>query len=448
MKVLREDDGQAILLVAVFMGVIMFGFLALAIDTGRLFQQKRVAQSAADAAAVAAAEEVASGPAAEQSAANAAAQMNGVSSSATVTLAALPSGNYTAGAMPSNWIQARVIVPVQTFFLGAFISGKNKVNVGAVAVASDQQPSPTCICLEGGTGTDLNMSNGSKLNAAGCGVTADSSSSSAVQIVGGSSLSALSLNTFASGWSQSSDISGGSTIGSTKVNQGTAKCTVPMPAVPVDTTCSADPMSQISGGGVSYTAGPNSSYGTTTTLGGVSAVCYNSLTVNGNGDTATLNPGIYIINGGTLHFNSGGPNKGGNGVLFYLTNGASLLIDNGANVNLVAGGGTQSGGGNAPSTGSYNGILFYQDPGQAASNNSPSDAGDSNSISVQGGASSYFYGAIYAPLAPVTLGNGSGTTITADIVAKSLTMNGGGTLISNPNSNMGSFNQSTAKVTQ
>jgi hypothetical protein len=220
-----------------------------------------------------------------------------------------------------------------------------------------------------------------------------------------------------------------------------------MPVVPVDTTCSADPFTGISGGGSKYTVGPNSTYGTTQ---GGNTVCYNGLTVNGNGDTVTLNPGIYVINGGELHFESG-TNGGGNGVMFYLTNGANLVIDNGANVNLVAGGNAEAGGATAPNVGTnsiYNNILIYQDPGSQASNNIASDTGDTQSISIQGGSSVYLSGAIYAPLAPVTLGNGSGTTVDADVVAQTLTMNGGGTLTSTSAANLGTLNTSVAKVTQ
>jgi hypothetical protein len=58
-----------------------------------------------------------------------------------------------------------------------------------------------------------------------------------------------------------------------------------------------------------------------------------------------LNPGVYVISNGELHFESGAnnaSNTGGNGVFFYLVGTASLVIDNGANVNLTA-----------PSSGTY-----------------------------------------------------------------------------------------------
>jgi hypothetical protein len=132
-----------------------------------------------------------------------------------------------------------------------------------------------------------------------------------------------------------------------------------------------------------------------------------------------------------------------------LTNGANLVIDNGANVNLVAGGNAQNGGGTAPSTGIYNGIVFYQDPGYpAAANDAPADAGDSQPISIQGGASTFLSGEILAPLAAITMGNGSGTSVTADIVAQTLTMNGGGTLTSYASPNLGTLSTSVAKLVQ
>ena len=135
---------------------------------------------------------------------------------------------------------------------------------------------------------------------------------------------------------------------------------------------------------------------------------------------------------------SGGPNLGGNGVLFYLKNGAMLTIDQGANANIVAGGNTKSGGGTAPDTGIYDGILIYQDPGYpAAANDATSDAGDSAAASIQGGTTLYINGEILAPLVAVTVGNGSSTTINANILAKTLTLYGAGTLTNTATTNLG-----------
>jgi hypothetical protein len=88
------------------------------------------------------------------------------------------------------------------------------------------------------------------------------------------------------------------------------------------------------------------------------------------------------------------------------------------------------------SNGVYNGILFYQ------------AATDTQAFSVQGGSSMYLNGAIYAPGAAIDLGNGSGSTVMADIVGQTMTNNGGGTLTVSPNSNLGTYNTTTAKLSQ
>ena len=53
---LRDESGQSVLFVAVFMGLLALGFMAFALDAGNLFRYRRMAQSAANAAALAAAE--------------------------------------------------------------------------------------------------------------------------------------------------------------------------------------------------------------------------------------------------------------------------------------------------------------------------------------------------------------------------------------------------------
>jgi hypothetical protein len=178
-----------------------------------------------------------------------------------------------------------------------------------------------------------------------------------------------------------------------------------------------------------YTFGPATPSGTK---------CYLNLSVGANGSTCTLNPGIYVITG-TLHFYSQG-NLGGNGVLFYLTSTANLIIDNGASINLVAGGTTEAGGGTAPSLGVYNGIAIYQ------------ALGNTNLVTIQGGSSSSIRGAIYAPSAPVNLGNGSSMTVPiGGLVASSLNMGslGGGAVLNVSNdTNEGSVSIGSPKLVQ
>ena len=57
MRLVREESGQTVVFVGLFLGLIALGFLAFAVDVGLLFREKRMAQAAADGAALAASEE-------------------------------------------------------------------------------------------------------------------------------------------------------------------------------------------------------------------------------------------------------------------------------------------------------------------------------------------------------------------------------------------------------
>jgi Flp pilus assembly protein TadG len=428
MKVLRDESGQTLVVVAAFMGLVAIGFLAIAIDVGTLFRAKRMAQAAADGAALAASEEAVAGYSSnEQTVANAMAKLNGFDTTlgtnpATVTLTTPSTGNFTGSA----YVQATVSRPIQTVFLGAFSSSKATMAVSAMAIAGGQS-SQTCVCLEGTSGEALNLSNGSTLTASGCGLVNNSSSSNAIGVVGSSTLTAFSVGTVSSTWDNSSNINNGGSIVSSHIVQGiTSKCAPAMPTAPTYSSCVADP----GGSAGTYTWGPASA-------GGV--VCYTALTIGANGSVVTLNPGTYVITTGELHFESGAnghSNLGGNGVFFYLTGTASLVIDNGANINLVSGGATKSGGGAAPTVGAYNGIAVYQ------------AASDAAAMSIQGGSITYLNGALYAPSAAMTVGNGSGATLNGGVVASSLTMNGGGTLSAVVDTNEGSLSYGSASLVQ
>lgn len=424
-----SESGQTTILTALMLGTFLLGFVALAVDVAYFYQQKRAIQAAADAAAVAAAEEASYGNTDESAAAQSSAKRHGFNPkankhAATVSVRTPTAGNYAGN---SAYIEVDVSQPVSTIFLN--ILHTSTLTVSARAVASAGQSSPTCVCLEGPSGTDLAMSNGSTINLTGCGITVDSNGSNAVTIAGGAYVSASSIGSISTNWDNGSNVNNGGKISSTtKVVQGiSTACKPTLPTAPAYNTaqCTADPLSHYGNGGSSYSIGPGSTYSTTQ---GGDTVCYNSLTVGTNGDKVNLNPGIYVINGGTLHFMSGSggtSNTGGDGVFFYLTGNASLVIDNGANVNI------------APATsGTYSGMLIFQDPS------------DTQSVSVQGGSKMNISGTIFAPSANVTLGNGSNTSVGSDIVAYSMTVNGGGKLVSTPTTNLGTLNISVAKLSE
>jgi hypothetical protein len=159
-KLSRGEEGQTTVIMVLFLATFLLGFGALAIDVESLFQARRQAQAAADAAAVAAAEEFRNGTASENAAAYSIARLNGFDRSLPVNPATVLVGTPTSGSYlnAASYLQVTVSRPVPIFFAG-ILTGQSTVIVGARAVAGFGQGSPTCVCLEGASGNDLNLSN-------------------------------------------------------------------------------------------------------------------------------------------------------------------------------------------------------------------------------------------------------------------------------------------------
>jgi hypothetical protein len=117
----------------------------------------------------------------------------------------------------------------------------------------------------------------------------------------------------------------------------------------------------------------------------VTPQCFSGLTVMGPVHFA---PGVYIINGGEFKAITGdNATVTGEGVTFYLINGAKLNIASNVTVNF-----------SAPTTGEYSGILFF-------------GARDATSVihSLAGNSSSDYTGAIYAPASEISFAGNSKT---------------------------------------
>ena len=132
---------------------------------------------------------------------------------------------------------------------------------------------------------------------------------------------------------------------------------------------------------------------------------YSGLKINNN-QVVSLNPGVYIINGGLLNFN-GGSVVTGSGVTFVLTNGASFKWNGNSTVNV-----------SAPTSGSFSGVVVY-------SNDTTS------SVTINGTSTTYFGGAIVAPGEAVSFsgtgvsGNGHNCT---QIIGDTVTFTGNSTV--------------------
>jgi Flp pilus assembly protein TadG len=400
MKRLRDESGQVLVLSVLSMSLLI-GFLALAVDVGTLFRAKRLMQTAADSAAIAGAQEWQFGNMA--TAAYAAAAQNGVVNGVNGGLVSVNNGPASGPFLnQQGYIEAIVSQSQPTFFgkifTGSVFSGSVAVSARAVAALG---PTQDCVYTLGTSGTDISMSNNAKLNAPGCGIFDDSSSGTAISVTGSASITSGAVGAVGG----VSTGNGGSI--SPSAITGIAPVSDPLellqPPSYDPALCGSDPLTHFGNGGSSYSVGPGSAFSTTQNG---NTVCYTSLTLGANGDTVTLNPGIYVITG-PLTFNSG-TNLGGQGVTFYLTGSGSVNIGNGANLSF-----------SAPTSGAYDGILFYQ------------DRSDANPASVEGGASSTLNGILYFPDAALTIGNGTTSTMAAPIIANSLSVVGGSVIQDN-----------------
>ena len=382
MEMLRDESGQTVILAALCMAVLL-GFLALAVDVGLLFHARRTVQTAADSGAIGGAEEINYGDvtAAAQSDAARNGLVNGVQGAIVIVNSPPLHGPY-AGSV--GYVEVIASQPQPTYFMNAF--GRSSVGVTGRAVAT-LAPTQNCIYTLNSVGTSFSISGGASVQTPGCGVIDDSNSSMALQASGGATLITHSIGVVG-GYSNT----GGSTI-------------TPTPSVGISP--SSDPLAFLSPPPFSESsclANPYLGSGTTATLGSGGITCYNGLSIAG-GSMVTFNPGTYVINGA---FNvSGGATLTGTGVTCYLPQGASVSVSGGAVLSLKA-----------PTTGAYNGILFYE------------DRNNTQSAAITGGSNSILEGILYFPHASLTLNGGSSSQIYASVIAGSLKF-AGGTILKN-----------------
>ncbi|MHC5544727.1 hypothetical protein ACYOEI_41370, partial [Singulisphaera rosea] len=175
----------------------------------------------------------------------------------------------------------------------------------------------------------------------------------------------------------------------------------PKPVTGVATV--ADPLAYLAAPtpGVAQAA-VNLTYGSLTLNPGV----YSKINASGSSHL-TLNPGIYIIAGGGFTV-AGSASVSGTGVTIYNTNAAFPGSGGAYGAFTVSGSGTVSL--TSPSSGSYAGVLLFQDRGNTAG------------VSISGSGVVGSSGTLYAPSAMLTL-SGSGR-ITLPLIVDKLTLSG------------------------
>jgi len=173
----------------------------------------------------------------------------------------------------------------------------------------------------------------------------------------------------------------------------------------------SDPYSSLatpSTAGLSNQSAPNPPYGSATINPGI----YNGGLTLGGGMTITMNPGIYYMQGGGFTV-ANGVNLSGSGVIIYMAGGnggngnggngnaGAISFQGGTTINLTA-----------PTSGTYQGIGYYQDRNNTSSLDN-----------IANGATVNMTGAIYAPNAAFTVAGGtSGNQYGTQFIVKSLNL--------------------------
>ena len=372
----EDRSGNMLMLFALTLPVAI-GLAALGSEGGSLYLKKAAVQAAADEAAV--------------SAANSFNSATSSNSSATAAIATIE-GKGVAAAM--GYVDGQNGVTVQVYTpLSSDPSAEpsdpnyNKPSVVEVIVSLTQPPMlsnlfhPSNYVIEGravaaygggpGCVMALDPTAQKALYAGGnatvsmpdCNLVSDSSASNAIDVSGSPSVTV-------NGACGDGGISANADLVDNWNATGSG-CALPDPySLSVPSNC--DPT-----GTIACTSQTNS--GGATLQPGI----YSGLKINSN-QVVSLNPGVYVINGGSLNIN-GGSVVTGSGVTFVLTNGADFKWNGNSTVNVTA-----------PTSGSFSGVVVYS---------------NANTLTINGTSTTYFGGAIVAPSAAVSF---SGTGVSGN----------------------------------
>lgn len=388
---LRTETRGAVAVVMALVLPMVMGMLSLGIETGLWFASKRDLQSAADGGAISGAWEVTrSSPTSTIStvaALDARKNAHSAERPFTVNVFAPPvSGAYVGNARA---VEVRVSRS-ETLLLAQLFVDSAQVSARAVALAGS--PGDYCvIALDKAAADTAEFRGNATINLEGCGVAANSDNDEALLIAGSAILKASFIETVG-GYAQQGS---GQLLVNTRITHSTA---LPDPfedlPIPPSGACSS-----VTDYKTTVTISP------TTWCGGV--------TFNGQANVHFL-PGVYIVDGGVFRVNAGATLTG-TGVTIILTgsgsNIATVNINGNATVDLEA-----------PTSGTYSGVVIFQD--RAAS---------SSGINVfNGGAGMQLTGVIYIPSQEVRFSggssNGDGCT---RLLARSVTFTGNASLENN-----------------
>lgn len=366
---LRKDvRGNALVVVGAAM-IPMVGAVGLGVDVAQWVLWKRQIHSSTDLAALAGARALADGRPVDQ-AVRRSLSYNDLRAFTIDAIENAPlKGDYAGD---NSAVRVEVTTSQSLPFSSLFMSTPTSITVSATAQSSKSVPN--CVITLDKVGTGVNITGSSNVNM-NCGIASNSDmdATSSDSIVAGA-LSAVGT------------VNEGSAISdSTSVNQGIGEIEDPyagkLPTPNAQAGCSPNSWPLIQG--------------TITINPAIHGSCYAGLQIQGG--TTTLMPGTYMIGEKGISI-AAGATLIAHGVTIIFTNTASSFNDRKIGSFAIAGGATVQM--SAPTTGTYAGIMVYQDPRTPDNNR--------NWVNITGNSSSSFEGAVYAPSVGVKFTGNSG----------------------------------------
>jgi hypothetical protein len=390
--ILADRRGVVGILFALAMPVLI-GFTALGTEAGLWYLGKRNLQTAADVAAVSAAFEILGSSGGEVSSAGQEAERHGFdAASGTIQVNSPPTAGTAAG--DEDAVEVVLTQPRPLLFAGLFLGGP--VDITVRAVARMNATSTACVlALDPAAYRALDVVGTANLQMPGCVLAANSSNPEAISIRGNATVQALTLST-----SGDYDVSGsGTLVTQTPPRTGANPLGNPYAdrAIPSYGACNQTGYKRTSKTPVTLSPG----------------VYCNGMDF-GSQSVVDFSPGTYVVDQGVFNVNGGAEITctgctGTAGVTIVLTGSgtsyATVRINGGAAVSLKA-----------PTSGSYSGLLFFQDD----------DAPGGGSNVINGGATMNLSGALYFPSQSVDFnGNAaSGGASCTQIVARTVSFSG------------------------
>ena len=419
------DERGAVMVIMTLLLVVVLMFVALAVDLGHAREERRQVQAAADAAALAATDDVSaatfSWPAVVTDAKLYGSQNVGVPTSAWVGCTDTGALSYRPDSVNNDACisadssvaptRIRVHIPLQgvkTHF--ASIIGISSLQVSASAVGGISGTGPCDLCVLSPTASyALSGTGNASFNVMNGAVVVNSTGSPAASLTGSPAASLTAVRIGGPAAPSRFTTTGNATYNPTPVTENPVSdplASIPMcPGAGTPSPCPTTVQTNvILNANQSQTISPG---------------IYNSISASGNGNL-TMNPGTYIITG-SLSFTGNG-NLIGNGVTLYFacaeypspcSNGES-----GATFALTGNGiMTMS----APTSGVFQGLSIFADR-----NNTASDSLTGNG--------SGFSGTIYQKSGNLTL-TGNGQTLNSRVIVNTVALVGNGSININATSN-------------